>query len=475
IYIYIYIYVIYLFKTEPDDKTRNSGQSPSTSEKNGTNQNHSHDTATENNKRTTGPPPPPPPPPPSSSSSSSSSPLSAQRRLENFKARFDFLGFLLQNSRLQLKRKQLDDLWKIVIGDKLDESNEHHISSIGKTEHDYFFHWLKEICPSNNKSNISAMSQAMTLDDAVHLFQTQLLSMPRKTMTSESLECLHRYFELVHSMPVANTQSTGQLFQSSVLSSAIDMMWEIAIEAEEDRVAESCGVFVTTFYMKPTPSVGNNSANSAFNMFNGALISGLTRLFQNAGNTTTNKGGTSNDINNNNNNNNNNTNNNTNNSNNNNNNNNSNNNNNNNVQPPVNKWQSRHDFVEKCMGYMQQHGLNDSPLAYLHRCLNLLETFVECTRPGTMSGDNSAASGLNDMCSDPSSGINLDINATSRWDLGRYRMTGWSLPIGRNVFTHINLSVNMNKTRKNFKLIISNRATVDELLELVAGTIKIPK
>ncbi|ETO19330.1 ubiquitin domain-containing protein [Reticulomyxa filosa] len=268
------------------------------------------------------------------------------RKLDNFKARFDFLRFLLQNSHLQLKRQQLEDLWKIVIGDKLDEKHE-NLSLICKSEHNHFFRWLKEICPTNNKNNNNSMSQAMTVDDAVHLFQTRLSLMPRKTMTSDSLECLHRYFELVHSVSIANAQSTGQIFQIPALSQAIDVMWEIAIEADEDRVAESCGVFVTAFYMKPIPGNDNTPLfnTNALNIFGESFVNDLTRLIQNAGNSANISSNTSNaitsfndqktDT--------------------------------NKTAPPIDKWQARHEFVEKCMGYLQQHGMSESPVRYLNR------------------------------------------------------------------------------------------------------------
>ncbi len=67
-----------------------------------------------------------------------------------------------------------------------------------KLKKNYFFKWL-DICPplnlnTNTNANYSA---AISADDAVNLFHSQLGSMPRKTMTSDSLQCLHQYFDLV--------------------------------------------------------------------------------------------------------------------------------------------------------------------------------------------------------------------------------------------------------------------------------------
>ena len=58
-------------------------------------------------------------------------------------------------------------------------------------EQNYFFKWLKDICPpinvngqEMNNNNIN-FAVAISVDDAVNLFHSKLGSMPRKTMTSD--------------------------------------------------------------------------------------------------------------------------------------------------------------------------------------------------------------------------------------------------------------------------------------------------
>ena len=108
---------------------------------------------------------------------------SSTRQIMNFRARFDFLQFILQFSSLRLSTKQLDDLWNIVIGDTL--KSDYSIPYSYKLEQNYFFEWLKKICPPLGTANINNNSYAISVDDAVNLFHTKLGCMPRKTMTSD--------------------------------------------------------------------------------------------------------------------------------------------------------------------------------------------------------------------------------------------------------------------------------------------------
>ena len=85
-----------------------------------------------------------------------------------------------------MSRKQLDDLWNIVIGDTLRE--DYNIPYTYKLEQNYFFKWLKDICPPlgvHQNTNNANYSPAISIDDAVNLFHTKLGCMPRKTMTSD--------------------------------------------------------------------------------------------------------------------------------------------------------------------------------------------------------------------------------------------------------------------------------------------------
>lgn len=109
----------------------------------------------------------------------------APRQIVNFRARFDFLQFILQFSSLHLSSKQLDDLWNIVIGDTLKSDCKRPTTF--KNEQNYFFKWLKDICPVLNTQSQTAntSTSAISIDDAVNLFHTKLGSMPRKTMTSD--------------------------------------------------------------------------------------------------------------------------------------------------------------------------------------------------------------------------------------------------------------------------------------------------
>ncbi|ETO19331.1 hypothetical protein RFI_17904 [Reticulomyxa filosa] len=81
-----------------------------------------------------------------------------------------------------------------------------------------------------------------------------------------------------------------------------------------------------------------------------------------------------------------------------------------------------------------------------------------------MSGNGNDGLGLDDRFFDPSlEGLLLsNENANiGQWDLGKHRIDKWDLPLGRNVFVQIHLlHMNMNKNRKTYKLIISNRATL---------------
>ena len=99
------------------------------------------------------------------------------RQIINFRARFDFLQFITQFSSLRFSSNQLDDLWKIVIGDTL--KSDYNIPHSYQLEQNYFFKWLKDICPKGN------VCSAISVDDAVNLFHTKLGCMPRKTMTSD--------------------------------------------------------------------------------------------------------------------------------------------------------------------------------------------------------------------------------------------------------------------------------------------------
>ena len=169
--------------------------------------------------------------------------VSSTRQIMNFRARFDFLQFILQFSSLRLSTKQLDDLWNIVIGDTL--KSDYSIPYSYKLEQNYFFEWLKKICPPLATANINNNSYAISVDDAVNLFHTKLGSMPRKTMTSDSLQCLHQYFDLVYEL--ATKKSTKSAVTPPDLSAAPDVMWEIAIEAETDTVAQR-SIYIIILY-----------------------------------------------------------------------------------------------------------------------------------------------------------------------------------------------------------------------------------
>lgn len=120
------------------------------------------------------------------------------RNIAHFKYRFDFLLFLLNNSDLQLSRKQLQSLWNIVICDscssvvdgsgseddspRLQHYQNTHVLYDFRLERDHFFKWLKNICPiiSGNMD----ICHALSIDDAVNLFHTKLGSMPKKNLTT---------------------------------------------------------------------------------------------------------------------------------------------------------------------------------------------------------------------------------------------------------------------------------------------------
>ncbi len=83
------------------------------------------------------------------------------------------------------------------------------------------------------------------------------------------------------------------------------------------------------------------------------------------------------------------------------------------------------------MNYIQQQSVCNNYRA-VHRCLDLLETFIECTRPGVMRGEimnengnnnnNNNGTGDDESSSD---GINkkieLDFKKTSPCDLGKHK------------------------------------------------------
>ena len=133
-----------------------------------------------------------------------------------------------------------------------------------------------------------------------------------------------------------------------------------AIEAETDTVAKSCGVFILSFYMKPavhqnraqlqTPqtqsqNIQNQRSDNILKILNDA---NKGNVGGNKANVTMNADDAS-------------------------------------VTVTVNKWEGRTDFVEKCMDYIQQQSISSNFRA-VHRCLDLLETFIECARPGVMKG-----------------------------------------------------------------------------------------
>ncbi len=116
-------------------------------------------------RRPRGPPPPP------------------TRKINNFQARFDFLKFILSNSPLQLNRTQIDQLWDVVIGDKLDKDS-HNIPYFSQLELQHFFRWLRNICPKL-QTHMDISANAITLQDACYLFHEKLSHMPRKTMSTD--------------------------------------------------------------------------------------------------------------------------------------------------------------------------------------------------------------------------------------------------------------------------------------------------
>ncbi|ETO12296.1 hypothetical protein RFI_25082 [Reticulomyxa filosa] len=335
--------------------------------------------------------------------------LSARERatFDSFKAQLDFFRFLLQNSTVQLNYDQIETLWQMVIGSQLDSEQ---IPPLCKLIHSYFFDWLKEICPSEKRMN-STTPQPMSLEDASHV----------NNHDTSALECLHRYFELTYSLFMNKASEPG--LGEPIPINVIDVMWDISIMAKDGQVAERCGVLVTTFYMKPIPSSLN--IPFLFGSTNHQLVQTLERLIQQVG-STSNTGSSNLEL---------------------------------KLSSPR-QWSERYHFVKKCIDCMQLQNPDDpSSFKILIRCFDLLETFVECTRPGTMSAVIDET----------------DENA-NQWDLGKFSINKWELPMGRNIFVHVDLTFsNLSNNRKVFKLIISNRSTVDELIELVAAVIKVPK
>eukprot|EP01083_Nonionella_stella_P126876 384305_1 len=251
-------------------------------------------------------------------------------------------------------------------------------------------------------------------------------------MTSDSLQCLHQYFDLVYELATKNNKSES----TSNLSAALDVMWEIAIEAETDTVAQSCGVFILSFYMKPAvhQQQKNNTLESAVsdNILN--LING----------TTTTQAPPPPQV----------------------------------VAAAANKWEGRRNFVDKCMDYIGAQSASCNYRA-VHRCLDLLETFIECTRPGVMRGEFGDAA--EDIKADAeSSSIDSVVykngdkwssfRRSAPWDLGPHAISWWRLPIGVCHFIRINVcALRMQKETKKFEIMISKYSRCGELQDLIAA------
>ena len=150
------------------------------------------------------------------------------------------------------------------------------------------------------------------------------------------------------------------------------------------------------------------------------------------------------------------------------------------------------------MDYIQQQS-NYNNFRAVHRCLDLLEAFIECTRPGVMTGqiwqnvngdmnefdDESSSDSIivmGNSCGGSSgliSSINVpisleakDFRKTSPWDLGRYAFRYWQLPIGFNHFIKINinnLQMHTGKDNKNFQIMINKYSRIGELMDVIAA------
>ncbi len=232
---------------------------------------------------------------------------------------------------------------------------------------------------------------------------------------------------------------------SPQLVKAMDVMWEISIEAEDDAVARSCGVFVTSFYMKLIMPAGGNAPN-----YGAQVANNLASLLQGGGN----GGGSSGAA---------------------------------NSAPGssssrlTDKWGLRGEFVQKCMDCIQMHGFTPNIKA-INRCLDLLETFVECTKPGVMTSNPSGNAALfadgdsSDDFSGFSGGDDVGLDIGAHWDLGKFSVRNWKLPLGRDSFVKLNInSMLMNKGAKQFPLIVNKHWHILELRELIAAMVNSDK
>lgn len=289
-----------------------------------------------------------------------------------------------------------------------------------------------------------------------------------------ALGCLHKYFDLVHAVSTTPNMmdNSDELSASSAdLTSAIDVMWDIAIEAEQKNVAESCGVFVTWFYMKPklrsNGTKGSNvdamSANVADSLTSALIASSTGAAFDHTSTNLT-KYSSFGD-----------------------------------------KWDQREVFIRKCTDYLITTRDNEK---YVKRVLDLLETFIECTRPGIMTGtsdlntklSNNNGNAFDDLSSsssvqivgstNPSMGdlsgtnsasieniLKLTVNPLKpdQWDLGKYKIDRWQLPIGRDTFIRLIIAQFSMKDQQPTTIMVSKHATVGELQELVCAMLNQPK
>lgn len=165
--------------------------------------------------------------------------------------RLEFLKYILKNGDEIIKPIHLKILWEC-----------HIESSFHEKERAIFFEWCSSIIKIQaGYANTRKESVTIFDDDTIELiFFESLLCLDFSTLPEEAYDCFEEYFVYINAqfgqLIRGSFSGSYEVFETKLIG--IQALWEIVLQAKDQKVHQKASKFLMTLYKKLSPDLINN-------------------------------------------------------------------------------------------------------------------------------------------------------------------------------------------------------------------------
>lgn len=168
--------------------------------------------------------------------------------------RLEFIKYILKNGDEIIKPIHIKILWEC-----------HIESSFHETERNIFLEWCTAIIKIQ-AGYANTRREAMTIldDDTIELiFFESLLCLDFSTITEKAYECFEEYFTYINvqfgQLIKGSYSGSYEVFETKLIG--IQALWEIVLQAKDQKVHQKASKFLLTLYKKLSPDLAENLNN----------------------------------------------------------------------------------------------------------------------------------------------------------------------------------------------------------------------